>query len=55
MAESIAMQHPDGRPWTAESEVEAMELMAHGYKRLDSGEQAPAADGEKPKSTPRTS
>lgn len=47
----IPMTHPDGRPWTAESEVEAMELMAHGYTRNDAGKKAPAAAGAKTNAT----
>lgn len=45
----IPMEHPDGRPWTAESEVEAMELAAHGYIRLDGpATPAPAAGTRAP-------
>jgi hypothetical protein len=49
MAKSIEipMRDPDGEPWIADSESEAHELMARGYKREDGGKQAPPAGGAK--------
>ncbi len=44
---TIPMRHPDGRPYEAETEVEAMELMSRGYTREDGGAQAPANPGAK--------
>jgi len=41
--DGIPMKHPDGRPYVAEDEVEAMTLMARGYSREDSGQKAPAS------------
>lgn len=43
--EGIPMKHPDGRDYTAESEVEAMTLMARGYTRTDGGTKSPRAGG----------
>lgn len=50
----IRMQHPQHKDmdgdgiWLAESEAEAVELQAHGYKRLDEGgPQVPASAAAK--------
>jgi hypothetical protein len=41
--DGIPMKHPDGRDYTAEDEVEAMNLMARGYTREDGGQKSPPA------------
>lgn len=43
----IPMTHPDGRPWVAESESEAFQLMSAGYTRTDGGKQTPPAAATK--------
>lgn len=50
----IPLTSPDGRPWVASSEIEAMELMSQGYRRTDGGKQAPPAESAGKKGEPAT-